>query len=146
MDLLVFLILLGVGFFVGKHFEQKHYASIKAREKATLHVPIVNFGAKQKLPHAHETELFVGSVVVANDYFKTIAAGLRNLVGGRMVVYESLVDRGRREALLRMKEEAIEWGASQVINVRFETSSIGGQTRGNGLSAVEIMAYGTAIR
>ncbi|MEL6456406.1 MAG: heavy metal-binding domain-containing protein [Cyanobacteria bacterium J06623_5] len=45
-----------------------------------------------------------------------------------------------------MKEEAIEWGASQVINVRFETSSIGGQTRGNGLSAVEIMAYGTAIR
>ncbi|MEL6468671.1 MAG: heavy metal-binding domain-containing protein [Cyanobacteria bacterium J06623_4] len=146
MDLLVFLILLGVGFFVGKHFEQKHYASIKAREKATLHVPIANFGAKQKLPHAHETELFVGSVVVANDYFKTIAAGLRNLVGGRMVVYESLVDRGRREALLRMKEEAIEWGASQVINVRFETSSIGGQTRGNGLSAVEIMAYGTAIR
>ncbi|MEL6454010.1 MAG: heavy metal-binding domain-containing protein, partial [Cyanobacteria bacterium J06623_5] len=107
MDLIVFLILLGVGFFVGKHFEQKHYASIKAREKATLHVPIVNFGAKQHLPHAHETQLFVGSVVVANDYFKTIAAGLRNLVGGRMVVYESLVDRGRREALLRMKEEAI---------------------------------------
>ncbi|MEM1369851.1 MAG: heavy metal-binding domain-containing protein [Cyanobacteria bacterium P01_H01_bin.15] len=56
-----------------------------------------------------------------------------------------MVDRGRREALLRMKAEAMEWGASQIVNVRFETSNIGGQT-GGGLAAVEIMAYGTAIR
>lgn len=145
MEIIVFFILLGVGFFVGKQREAKHYASIKEREKKTLHVPVVNFGAKQALPHAHETKLFAGSVVVANDYFKTVAAGLRNLVGGRMVVYESLVDRGRREALLRLKEEAIEWGASQVVNVRFETSNIGGQSK-QGLSAVEIMAYGTGIR
>ena len=89
--------------------------------------------------------MFVGSVVVANDYFKTFAASLRNLVGGRMVVYESLVDRGRREALLRMKEDAIAWGASQVVNVRFETSNIAGQSQ-QGASAVEIMAYGTGIR
>ena len=145
MELIVFEILTGLGFFVGRHLEQKHYVSIKAREKQTLHVPIVNFGAKQALPHAHETQMFVGSVVVANDYFKPLSATLRNLVGGRMVVYESLVDRGRREALLRMKEEAISWGASQVVNVRFETSNIGGQS-GGGLAAVEIMAYGTAIR
>ena len=92
-----------------------------------------------------EYVLFVGSVVVANDYFKTLSAALRNLVGGRVVVHESLVDRGRREALLRMKEEAIGWGASQIVNVRFETSNIGGQG-GGGLAAVEIMAYGTAIR
>jgi uncharacterized protein YbjQ (UPF0145 family) len=146
MELLFPLILMGIGFFVGRHFEAKHYASIKAREKKTLHVPMMNFGAKQSLPYAHDAKLFVGSVVVANDYFKTISAGLRNLVGGRVVVYESLVDRGRREALLRMKEEAIEWGASQIINVRFETSSIGGKSRDQGLSAVEILAYGTAIR
>ncbi|EDX83957.1 conserved domain protein [Synechococcus sp. PCC 7335] len=145
-QLLILLILVGVGFFAGRHFEAKHYASIKAREKATLHVPMINVGAKQDLPYAHDAQLFVGSVVVANDYFKTISAGLRNLVGGRVVVYESLVDRGRREALLRMKEDAIEWGASQIVNVRFETSSIGGKSRDQGLSAVEILVYGTAIR
>ncbi|MGD1867412.1 MAG: YbjQ family protein [Phormidesmis sp.] len=145
MELLVPLILTAIGFFVGKNLEQKHYASIKAREKQTLHIPMMNFGAKQDLPHAHEAQMFVGSVVVANDYFKTLSAALRNLVGGRVVVYESLVDRGRREALLRMKEEAIGWGASQIVNVRFETSNIGGQG-GGGLAAVEIMAYGTAIR
>ena len=145
MELLVPLILTAIGFFVGKNLEQKHYASIKAREKQTLHIPMMNFGAKQDLPHAHEAQMFVGSVVVANDYFKTLSAALRNLVGGRVVVYERLVDRGRREALLRMKEEAIGWGASQIVNVRFETSNIGGQG-GGGLAAVEIMAYGTAIR
>lgn len=147
MDLLIPLVLLGVGFFVGQYLENKHYESIKAREKQTLHVPVISFGAKQALPDAHNAKMFVGSVVVANDYFKTIAAALRNLVGGRMVVYETLLDRGRREAMLRLKEEAIEWGASQVINVRFETSNIGGQSRsGGGMAAIEVMAYGTAIR
>jgi len=145
MELIIFLILISVGYFVGQSFEQKHYASIKAREKQTLHVPMMTFGAKQALPHAHEAEMFVGSVVVANDYFKTFSAGLRNLVGGRMVVYESLVDRGRREALLRMKEDAIAWGASQVINIRFETSNLSGQSAQQS-SCVEVMAYGTGIK
>ena len=145
VELIVFLVLMGTGYLVGQYFEKQHYASIKAREKQTLHIPMMNFGAKQDLPYAHETQMFVGSVVVANDYFKTFSAGLRNLVGGRMVVYESLLDRGRREALLRMKEEAIAWGASQVVNVRFETSHISGQSNKQS-SCVEVMAYGTAIR
>ncbi|MEL6500540.1 MAG: heavy metal-binding domain-containing protein, partial [Cyanobacteria bacterium J06623_1] len=74
------------------------------------------------------------------------ASSLRNLIGGRMIVYESLLDRGRREALLRMKEQAIGWGATQVVNVRLETSNIGNQTSGKGLVAIEVIAYGTAIR
>ena len=145
MDILVFLALLGVGYFIGNRRERQHYEDIKRREKQTLHVPIMSWGAKQDLPYAHEAEMFVGSVVIANDYFKTISASLRNLVGGRVTVYETLIDRGRREAMLRMKESAIEWGASQVLNVRFETANIAGQTRG-GAGAVEIMAYGTGIR
>ena len=145
MDILVFLTLLGVGYFIGNRRERKHYEDIKRREKGTLHVPIMSWGAKQDLPYAHETQMFVGSVVVANDYFKTIAASLRNLIGGRVTVYETLIDRGRREAMLRMKESAIEWGASQILNVRFETSNIAGQTKG-GMGAVEVMVYGTGIR
>lgn len=144
-QIIVFLVLIGVGYFVGNHRERQHYADIKQREKSTLHVPVMNWGAKQDLPYAHEAEMFVGSVVVANDYFKTIAASLRNLVGGRVTVYETLIDRGRREALLRMKESAIDWGASQVINVRFETSNIASQQNG-GMGAIEVMAYGTGIR
>ena len=68
-NLIVFVILISVGYFVGQHFEKQHYVSIKEREKKTLHIPMMNYGAKQDLPHAHEAQLFVGSVVIANDYF-----------------------------------------------------------------------------
>ncbi|MEM9215697.1 MAG: heavy metal-binding domain-containing protein [Cyanobacteria bacterium P01_F01_bin.150] len=143
LDLLILLILLAVGYGFGSYAEQKHYKSIRKRERATLHVPIITFGAKQSMPDAQETELFVGSVVVASDYFKTFALALRNLIGGRVVSYESLLDRGRREALLRMKESAIAWGASELANVRIETSSL---SQGRGLISIEVIAYGTGIR
>ena len=146
MELLVFLILLTLGYFVGLQLERRHFEDIKRRERKTLFVPIVTFGAKQPLPPAETAQLFMGSVVVSTDYFKSFTASLRNLVGGRIVVYESLLDRGRREALLRMKEQAIAAGATQIFNVRLETSNIGSQTANNGMVAIEVIAYGTGIR
>ena len=142
-----FIILLAVGYFVGSVLEKKHYKDIKRRERQTIHVPTLSFGAKQAIPEANEAALFAGSVVVSADYFKMFASSLRNLVGGNVVAYESILDRGRREAILRMKEQAIAWGATKVLNVRLETSSIGNQASGGkGLFAVEVIAYGTGIR
>lgn len=146
MDLVVPFIFLGLGYFIGNFIEKKHYQDIKKRERQTIHVPVLTYGAKQKIPDANEAALFLGSVVVSADYFKMFASSLRNLVGGRVVVYESVLDRGRREAVLRMKEQAIAWGATQVINVRLETSNIGNQRCGKGLAAIEVTAYGTGIR
>lgn len=146
IEIVVFLGLLALGYFAGLHFEQRHFEDIKRREHKTLFVPIVSFGAKQTLPNAQTAELFVGSVVVSTDYFKSFTASLRNIVGGRVVVYESLLDRGRREALLRMKEQAIAAGATQVVNVRLETANISSQAANNGLVAIEVIAYGTGIR
>ena len=146
IDLIILGILLGVGYFVGNSLEKKHYKDIKKRERQTLHVPAITFGAKQELPDANEATLFLGSVVISADYFKMFASSLRNLVGGRVVVYETVLDRGRREAVLRMKEQAIAWGATQVVNVRLETSTIGNRTNGKGLVAIEVTAYGTGIR
>ncbi|MCG8364575.1 MAG: YbjQ family protein [Pseudanabaenales cyanobacterium] len=146
IEILVFLGLLTLGYFAGLYFERRHFEDIKRRERKTLFVPLVSFGAKQTLPAAQTAELFIGSVVVSTDYFKSFTASLRNLVGGRIVVYESLLDRGRREALLRMKEQAIAWGATQVVNVRLETANIRSQASNNGLVAIEVIAYGTGIR
>lgn len=141
-EIIFILILLTLGYFVGSFLEKRHYQDIKNRERKTLHIPIITFGAKQQLPSANEAALFLGSVVVSADYFKMFASSLRNLVGGRVVAYESLLDRGRREAILRMKEQAIAWGASQVVNVRLETATIGNQK----LVSIEVIAYGTGIR
>ena len=146
LELSIFLGLLALGYFAGTYAEKQHYKSIKKRERQTLYLPTINFGAKQEIPEAKDAALFVGNVVVAADYFKIFVAGLINLFGGRVIVYETLLDRGRREALLRMKEQAIAWGASKVLNVRLETSNIGNQVGDNGLVAIEIIAYGTGIR
>jgi uncharacterized protein YbjQ (UPF0145 family) len=83
-----------------------------------------------------------GSVVLSIDFFKKFVAGLVNLFGGNMVSYETIVDRARREAILRMKESAGD--ASEIINIRIETSSISQSTQ-QGVGAIEVLAYGTAI-
>ena len=59
--------------------------------------------------------------------------------------YESLLDRGRREAVLRMKDQARRAGAGSVFNVKLETVSIF-KGRENSVGSVEVLAYGTALR
>jgi uncharacterized protein YbjQ (UPF0145 family) len=78
------------------------------------------------------------------DYFKRILAAMRNVIGGTVRSYETLIDRARREAILRMKESA-PVGTSIIINVRVETSTIGNNTRNKSVGCVEALAYGTAL-
>jgi len=150
MELLVqlgiFAVLLLVGLVFGRASEKRHFREIRRREAELRDVLVFN---ERRPPHDREfrqATLVVGSVVIAEDYFKRIAAGLRGFFGGRVTVYESLMDRGRREAVLRMKEEARRLGATMVFNVRFETSSLavdgGAQTP---MFSAEFIAYGTAL-
>ncbi len=148
IQILIFVFLLVLGYGLGSYFEARHYRSIRQRELQTRLVPLVTFGGKKHWPNdVQDTQLFVGTVVISIDYFKRISAALRNLEGGQITVYESLLERGRREALLRMKEQGIAWGATQILNVRLKTSTIGGRSGDNGgLGSIEIIAYGTGIR
>ena len=86
----------------------------------------------------------MGNVVISVDYFKRFVAHLRMIFGGRVHTYESLLDRGRREALLRMQAEASDLGATMIFNTRFETSSISKGGR-DSVGSVEVLAYGTAV-
>ena len=90
------------------------------------------------------SELVQGSAVISVDYFKRILAALRNIFGGTIRSYETLVDRARREAILRLKESAPA-GTMIIINVRIETSTIGKNTHEKSVSCVEALAYGTAL-
>ncbi|MBD0334378.1 MAG: heavy metal-binding domain-containing protein [Cyanobacteria bacterium Co-bin13] len=144
-SLIIFAVLIGVGYFVGKSQEQKHFASLRLRESQTHQLALTNMGRLQPLPDAAGAQMVVGSVVIASDYFKTFTAGILSLFGGRLTVYESLLERGRREAILRMKEEALSWGATRIINIRLETADLASQGS-NGLVSVEVIAYGTALK
>ena len=84
-----------------------------------------------------------GSVVLSVDYFKKFLYSLRKIVGGEARSLESLMDRGRREAVLRMKEQYPD--ADTIFNVRLETTNISGSNP-KALGAVEVFAYGTAVK
>lgn len=143
--LVFFLMLLAGGYVFGRIAEQRHYRSIVRREAAFRRIPVF---ATRHLPDdlgGHvDTTLVIGSVVISVDYFKRFLAGLRMLVGGRMQSYESLIDRARREAVLRMQDEARHKGAQSVFNIKFETASISKGARDT-VGSVEVLAYGTAV-
>jgi len=134
---------LGYGF--GSHREKQHYLSIKTREAEMQNVMLFESRHYPSNRRISGGELVQGSVVISIDYFKQFVAGLRKLIGGRLKTYESLLDRGRREAILRMKEEAKELGANQIFNVKFETASISKGASGN-IGSVEVFVYGSAIK
>ncbi len=144
LNLGISLVLLVIGYTVGTIAEKRHYRSILRREAALNDLIMVVCKTLPESAEAPKTQLVLGSVVISIDYFKKFVAGLRMLFGGRVHTYESLLDRGRREALLRMQESAKKLGADMIFNVRLETSSISKGAR-NSVGSVEVLAYGTAI-
>lgn len=139
------LIIMIAAFFTGRHNEKKHLADLARREAALRHIALI--AVKHPPQNFREGELVYGSVVLSSDRFRNFLAWLRNLVGGNIGVYETLLERARREALLRLKEKAAALGANTVYNVRLDTVTLSPPARQNngGLNGtVEILAYGTA--
>ena len=132
--------LLILGFLFGSVAEKRHYKSIRKRETQTAQLPVV---ASRYPPEdrRYGQQLVSGSVVISSDYFKSFLAGLVNIFGGRVTPFESMLDRARREAVLRMKDQAIKLNAAYVFNIKFDTSRISGGR----LAAMEVVAYGTAM-
>ncbi len=80
-----------------------------------------------------------GATVRSKHIGTDIMAGLRNVVGGEMKGYSSMLAGAREQALDRMADEARRLGADAIVGFRMETSSIMS-------GASEIVAYGTAVR
>jgi uncharacterized protein YbjQ (UPF0145 family) len=145
-NVVVFLVLLLVAFFAGEWIERRHYASIRRREVRWKRLPAITF---RRIPPAWQVTdagMVMGSTVVSVDYFKRFLAGLRMIFGGRVKSYESLLDRARREALLRLKKEAMDRGYHAVVNVRLETSRLANGRGAERTAGVEILAFGTGLK
>lgn len=137
------LCLLLLGFFAGRYAERRHFRSIREREEAMLTTPAVTVKTWADARRVAEAELAVGSVVVSVDHFKRLLMRFRKIVGGEIKSYSSLIERGRREAILRMKESQPD--ADLYLNCRLETSAIF-NGRGKATGSVEVVAYCTAIQ
>ena len=141
------VLLLVLAYFIGSMIERRHFHNIRRREDEIRSVPVVSFDTMPADWNVSSSTMVTGSIVISLDYFKRVIAGLRGLVGGRIKTYEPLLERARREALLRMTESAREQGYDAVFNVRLETSRLA-NARGNGegTAGVEMLAFGTAVK
>jgi uncharacterized protein YbjQ (UPF0145 family) len=80
-----------------------------------------------------------GNTVRARNVGRDITQGFRNLAGGELKAYSTLLTDARDQAIERMEADALEMGADAVVNVRMETSNVS-------QGASEVIAYGTAVK
>lgn len=136
-----FILLFAAGWFFGSRHERQHLAQLSVAEQELGHIIVSSERFyRPKLAAGSESELVLGSVVIAQDYFKMIIARVLSLFGKNLTTYETLLDRARREAIVRMRMEAHAKGYNHIYGLRMEVTNI------NQLgSMVEAIAYGTAV-
>ena len=81
----------------------------------------------------------IGNTIRARHVGKDIQATFRTIMGGEIKEYTSMMAESREQALMRMKDRAVELGADAVVGVRFQTSMILSGT-------AELLVYGTAVK
>ena len=143
---LSFLVMLGLGFAVGGSRNRKHLQKLGSEEKLYQDLSTTTGILVPGTNSLNQPRLVTGGTVISVDYFKRILAILRSITGGRIKSYESLLERGRREALVRMKQDARAQGADAIINVRIETTRIANGRGDKQLAGIEVLAYGTGVQ
>lgn len=138
IQIVIFAILFSVGFGFGRYNERKHLQYLDEQEQRLAYIQVNNSRFIESTLPGH---MISSNVVISHDYFKYAIANVQNMLGGRLTSYESVVERARREAIVRLKLEAEKMGADQIMGIRLSTTELGMQG-----GMVEVFAYGTAIQ
>ncbi len=140
--------LLIVTYFSGRIVISRHLARLDAGERETAGVLTTGLrsfpgGARASKPAA----LVVAEAVVSVDYFRSWVAKFFNIIGGEVTVLTGAASRARREALLRLRREAVAMGHDAICNLRVETCNIRGAENPRkraGAVVVVVLASATA--
>lgn len=138
IQIVIFAILFSMGFGFGRFNERKHLQYLDEQEQRLAYIRVNNSRFIESTLPGH---MISSNVVISHDYFKYAIANVQNMLGGRLTSYESVVERARREAIVRLKLEAEKIGADQIMGIRLSTTELGMQG-----GMVEVFAYGTAIQ
>ncbi|BAW92158.1 heavy-metal-binding domain protein [Actinomyces sp. Chiba101] len=92
-------------------------------------------------PVSQYLRVVCGETIAGVNMFKDIAAGFRNMVGGRSESYERELIQARETALAEMVQRATELGAEGVVGVDIDYETLGSD---NGM--LMVTASGTAVR
>jgi len=93
--------------------------------------------------------LVMACLVVGPSWWQLFIGALKTIIGGRVKSYERILTWGKKEALQRLREQAVAEGWDDVINVRIDTAiilQVRQQDPGNKRGTLEIFAYGTGVK
>lgn len=145
IPIFAFLIPLSLGI-IGWRIEKNHFARLDQEERQYSNIMVSDLRYLPENWSASDPVLVTGSVVIANDYLKKFIASWIQIFGGRIFTYERMVERARREAVLRMLKEASRRSANVIWCVRITTSAINVAESNQQSGGVEVVAYGTAMK
>lgn len=121
------LFLIAIGFVFGRQRRQAHLLSLAAREREFGEFLVFQEEVfSHPFPSSEPPRLVTGEFVLGSDRFMSFVSSLRNLFGGEMRSYQALVDRARREALVRLLADAKRAGFNAICNLRYSTVNISG--------------------
>ena len=128
----------------GRITEKKHLEDLAKREAAIKDKMVVHNRKRPLMASPRRMTVVAGEVCIGADRFKTWLAGWRQLVGGRMGSLAPVCDRARREATLRVIENAKKQGFTEVGNIRYTTANLKWNVPQQKELLICVMAYGTA--
>lgn len=138
------VILLALGL-IGRFREKSHLRKLDQREREFNDMLVTQIKSfPEAVPGEGPPCLLVAETVIATDYLKSFLAGIRNIFGGEVKSYQTLLTRARRESTLRILEEAQRLGYNAVCNLRLNTADVGGSAVMQRVPTVAILAAGTA--
>ncbi len=144
LGILLSIGMLAGGFLVGRVIESRHLRRLDEDEAQLAGMVVTDLRRVPDNWRAVAGTLVAGEAVLSADRFLTFTARLQKIVGGRLEMFERLIDRARRESRVRMLKAAQAEGANAVWNVRYECVMI--DTDGKGRrKAVASVCYGTAL-
>lgn len=84
--------------------------------------------------------LVTGETIIGANFVKDFFAGLRDIVGGRSGVYESVLREAKDTALKEMEEHARAIGANAIVGIDLDYEALGANS-----SMLMVTASGTAV-
>jgi uncharacterized protein YbjQ (UPF0145 family) len=133
-----------LGFFFGRRAERRHFADLRIRERMCEDMVATQLkGFLAPARFGKSPKLIMAETVIASDYLKSFLAKLQNIFGGEVKSFVTLLERGRREVTIQLKEKAAADGYNAICNLRLNTADVGGMNA-RAVTMASVLGWATA--
>lgn len=140
------LVMLAFAWSMGVWITRRHETDLAQRELAVAHIYVHNTGRLQDaVLGPHPPVMVTSEVTLGVDHFRGFLGQWKSLFGGQVRSYQMVLDRARREVVMRMLEQTHALGYNALANVRIDFADISGSAlRRRKAADISVLASGTA--